>query len=74
MQRAQVIGSALSGLMVLRDLDVMFDAPDATAVHALTCLAAASRPHDSPTSASTPQTDNHNQSRFCHFQRLLSEV
>lgn len=26
-----LIGSALSGLMVVRDLDVMFDAPDATA-------------------------------------------
>jgi hypothetical protein len=26
----QLIGSALSGLMVVRDLDVMFDAPDAT--------------------------------------------
>ena len=37
--RAQVIGSALSGLMVLRDLDVMFDASDATAVHVLTGLA-----------------------------------
>jgi hypothetical protein len=31
----QVIGSALSGLMVLRDLDIMFDAPDATAADVL---------------------------------------
>ncbi len=31
----QVIGSALSGLMVVRDLDVMFDAPDATAADVL---------------------------------------
>ncbi|MEV0617236.1 hypothetical protein AB0I81_28210 [Nonomuraea sp. NPDC050404] len=37
--RAQVIGSALSGLMILRDLDVMFDAPDATAAHVITGLA-----------------------------------
>ncbi|WP_433163452.1 hypothetical protein [Kribbella sp. CA-247076] len=29
--RPQLIGSALSGLMVDRDLDIMFDAPDATA-------------------------------------------
>jgi hypothetical protein len=35
----QVIGSALSGLMVLRDLDVMFDAPDATSNAVLTGLA-----------------------------------
>jgi hypothetical protein len=31
----QLIGSALSGLMVVRDLDVMFDAPDATAADVL---------------------------------------
>jgi hypothetical protein len=31
----QLIGSALSGLMVVRDLDVMFDAPDATAAAVL---------------------------------------
>ncbi|MEU4287563.1 hypothetical protein AB0E63_05015 [Kribbella sp. NPDC026596] len=31
----QIIGSALSGLMVTRDLDVMFDAPDATAATVL---------------------------------------
>ena len=37
--RAQVIGSALSGLMVDRDLDVMFDAPDATAAAVLEGLA-----------------------------------
>ncbi|MGP3937441.1 hypothetical protein [Nonomuraea sp. KM88] len=36
---AQVIGSALSGLMIVRDLDVMFDAPDATALHVLAGLA-----------------------------------
>ncbi|MGW6280997.1 hypothetical protein [Kribbella sp. NPDC055071] len=30
-----LIGSALSGLMVTRDLDVMFDAPDATAASVL---------------------------------------
>ncbi|MEV0282769.1 MULTISPECIES: hypothetical protein [unclassified Kribbella] len=34
-----VIGSALSGLMVVRDLDVMFDAPDATAATVLEGLA-----------------------------------
>jgi hypothetical protein len=33
-----LIGSALSGLMVDRDLDVMFDAPDATAATILTGL------------------------------------
>jgi hypothetical protein len=33
-----LIGSALSGLMVVRDLDVMFDAPDATASTILTGL------------------------------------
>jgi hypothetical protein len=33
--RPEVIGSALSGLMVVRDLDVMFDAPDATAADVL---------------------------------------
>ncbi|MFF1823773.1 hypothetical protein ACFVWG_41115 [Kribbella sp. NPDC058245] len=33
-----LIGSALSGLMVTRDLDVMFDAPDATATTVLTGL------------------------------------
>jgi hypothetical protein len=38
-----VIGSALSGLMVVRDLDVMFDAPDATAVDVLEGLATVSR-------------------------------
>lgn len=31
----QLIGSALSGLMVVRDLDVMFDAPDATPARVL---------------------------------------
>lgn len=36
---AQLIGSALSGLMVLRDLDVMFTAPDATATEVLRGLA-----------------------------------
>ena len=35
-----LIGSALSGLMVDRDLDVMFDAPDATATTVLAGLAA----------------------------------
>ena len=39
----QVIGSALSGLMVVRDLDVMFDAPDATAAEVLEGLAAIAR-------------------------------
>lgn len=34
-----LIGSALSGLMVDRDLDVMFDAPDATAATVLAGLA-----------------------------------
>jgi hypothetical protein len=33
-----LIGSARSGLMVTRDLDVMFDAPDATATTVLTGL------------------------------------
>ena len=33
--RPQLIGSAVSGLMVTRDLDVMFDAPDATAATVL---------------------------------------
>lgn len=33
-----LIGSALSGLMVDRDLDIMFDAPDATATTVLTGL------------------------------------
>ncbi|MEV0801317.1 hypothetical protein AB0I34_26735 [Kribbella sp. NPDC050281] len=33
-----LIGSALSGLMAVRDLDVMFDAPDATAARVLTGL------------------------------------
>ena len=37
--RPQLIGSALSGLMVVRDLDVMFDAPDATAAEVLNGLA-----------------------------------
>ncbi|TCO13514.1 hypothetical protein EV652_12655 [Kribbella steppae] len=31
----QLIGSALSGLMVVRDLDIMFDAPDATPARVL---------------------------------------
>ncbi|MFG1816399.1 hypothetical protein ACGFIF_21765 [Kribbella sp. NPDC049174] len=35
----QLIGSALSGLMVVRDLDVMFDAPDATPARVLEGLA-----------------------------------
>ncbi|WP_328990071.1 hypothetical protein OG394_27910 [Kribbella sp. NBC_01245] len=34
-----LIGSALSGLMVYRDLDVMFDAPSATAADVLAGLA-----------------------------------
>jgi hypothetical protein len=34
-----LIGSALSGLMVVRDLDIMFDAPDATAAAILEGLA-----------------------------------
>ncbi|GAB3752098.1 hypothetical protein [Microlunatus parietis] len=38
--RPQVIGSVRSGLLVLRDLDVMFDAPDATAPMILAGLAA----------------------------------
>src|SRR5689334_7637001 len=33
-----LIGSALSGLMVTRDLDVMFDAPDATTTTVLSGL------------------------------------
>ncbi|TCC53244.1 hypothetical protein E0H75_05895 [Kribbella capetownensis] len=33
-----LIGSALSGLIVVRDLDIMFDAPDATAATILTGL------------------------------------
>ena len=37
--RPQLIGSALSGLMVVRDLDVMFDAPDASAAELLSGLA-----------------------------------
>jgi hypothetical protein len=37
--RPQVVGSALSGLMTIRDLDVMFDAPDATATAVLNGLA-----------------------------------
>jgi hypothetical protein len=41
--RAEVIGSALSGLMVVRDLDVMFDAPDATATKILDGLTALAR-------------------------------
>ncbi|WP_406050037.1 hypothetical protein [Kribbella sp. NBC_00889] len=41
--RAVVIGSALSGLMVVRDLDVMFDAPDATASRVLEGLAILAR-------------------------------
>ncbi|MEJ1107110.1 MULTISPECIES: hypothetical protein [unclassified Kribbella] len=39
----QVIGSALSGLMVVRDLDVMFDAPDATPTRVLEGLATLAR-------------------------------
>jgi hypothetical protein len=39
----QMIGSALSGLMVQRDLDVMFDAPDATAAEVLSGLAVLAR-------------------------------
>ena len=39
----QLIGSALSGLMVLRDLDIMFDAPDATAAEVLEGLAELAR-------------------------------
>jgi hypothetical protein len=39
----QLIGSALSGLMVVRDLDVMFDAPDATAPKILEGLATLAR-------------------------------
>jgi hypothetical protein len=35
----QVVGSALSGLMTLRDLDVVFDAPSATAAEVLEGLA-----------------------------------
>ncbi|MFI7059602.1 hypothetical protein ACIBL3_01350 [Kribbella sp. NPDC050124] len=38
-----LIGSALSGLMVVRDLDIMFDAPDATATTVLQGLATLSR-------------------------------
>jgi hypothetical protein len=41
--RAQLVGSARSGLMVLRDIDVMFDAPDATAHEILRGLASLSR-------------------------------
>lgn len=41
--RPQVIGSVLSGLMVVRDLDVMFDAPDATAARVLEGLAELAR-------------------------------
>jgi hypothetical protein len=41
--RPQLIGSALSGLMVVRDLDVMFDAPDATAAGVLAGLAEIAR-------------------------------
>jgi hypothetical protein len=37
--RAEVIGSALSGLMVVRDLDLMFDAPGATAAEVLEGIA-----------------------------------
>jgi hypothetical protein len=37
--RPEVIGSVLSGLMVVRDLDVMFDAPDASATVVLSGLA-----------------------------------
>lgn len=39
----QLIGSALSGLMVMRDLDVMFDAPKATAAEVLEGLAVLAR-------------------------------
>ncbi len=35
----QLIGSAQSGLMVIRDLDIMFDAPDATPARVLEGLA-----------------------------------
>jgi hypothetical protein len=38
-----LIGSALSGLMVTRDLDVMFDAPDATAATVLEGLTTLAR-------------------------------
>ena len=38
-----LIGSALSGLMVVRDLDVMFDAADATAADVLEGLAVLAR-------------------------------
>jgi hypothetical protein len=41
--RPELIGSALSGLMVVRDLDVMFDAPDATAPRILAGLAELAR-------------------------------
>jgi hypothetical protein len=41
--RPQVIGSAVSGLMVVRDLDVMFDAPDATGAAVLEGLAVLAR-------------------------------
>jgi hypothetical protein len=41
--RPEVIGSALSGLMVVRDLDVMFDAPDASATVVLSGLATLGR-------------------------------
>ncbi len=37
--RPQLIGSVLSGLMTIRDIDVMFDAPDSTATAVLTGLA-----------------------------------
>lgn len=39
----EVIGSALSGLMVVRDLDVVFDAPGATAADVLEGLAVLAR-------------------------------